>query len=393
MRRVKVIVAVLERRVSQVRAAEMLDLSDRQVRRLVRSVRREGDRGVIHKLRGRSSNRRLSDRVKQRVLRLYRSRYHDFGPTLAKEKLEERDRIQISSETLRGWLLEAGLWARHRKRSVHRMWRERKECFGEMIQMDGSHHAWLEERGPRMVLMGYIDDATGEAYGRFYDHEGTLPAMESFKRYTCRYGLPISVYVDCHTTYKSAKKLTVWEELEGTRPLSQFERALHELGVEVKHAHSPQAKGRVERLFGVLQDRLVKEMRLRGIRTLAQANAFLDSYWPRYNRKFRVSPRNPINAHVRVAHSDLDRYLCIKSERTVAKDHTLAHHGRLFQLQGTITTRTVWVHEHTDGSLKIIAQGKNIAYRQITDFTPKRRSHQRSIPSSWIATSNHYSSL
>ena len=142
--------------------------------------------------------------------------------------------------------------------------------------MDGSHHAWLEDRGPELVLMGYIDDATNRVYGRFYDYEGTMPALDSFKRYVRRYGLPMSVYLDKHTTYKSPRKLTVEEELSGVcKPLSQFERALGELGVEVIHAHSPQAKGRIERLFGTLQDRLVKEMRLRGIKTREEANAFL----------------------------------------------------------------------------------------------------------------------
>ena len=170
------------------------------------------------------------------------------------------------------FVFEAGFWKKRRKLSGFRQWRPRKECFGQMVQMDGSHHDWLEGRGPKLVLMGYIDDATNRTYGRFYDYEGTLPAMDSFREYVKKYGLPMSVYLDRHTTYKSSKKLTEWDEVEGIEFLSQFERALKELDVEVIHALSPQAKGRIERLFGVLQDRLVKEMRLAGITTKEQAN-------------------------------------------------------------------------------------------------------------------------
>jgi hypothetical protein len=257
----------------------MIGLSERQTRRLVRAVREKGERGVIHRLRGRFSNRRIPAEVKAKVLMLYRSRYSGFGPTLASEKLGELDGIKLSDETIRKWLMEACLWQRRRKRSSHRQWRQRKECFGEMVQVarnlcleNGSHHDWLEGRGPEsesgsigLVLMAYIDDATNHVFARFYDYEGTIPAMDSFKRYVRRYGLPLSIYLDRHSTYlktqntcKSTKKLTEWEEFEKIEPLSQFERAINELGVEVIHAYSPQAKGRVERLFGVLQDRFIK---------------------------------------------------------------------------------------------------------------------------------------
>jgi hypothetical protein len=198
------------------------------------------------------------------VLTLYKERYPDFGPTLATEKLLEVDGIRLSDETLRKWLIEIGMWKKGRKRSAYRQWRPRRACFGEMVQLDGSHHDWLEGRGSKLVLMAYIDDATNMTYARFYDYEGTMPAMDSFKGYVRIYGLPISVYLDRHTTYKSSKKLTEWDDVDDIEFLSQFERALKELGVEVIHALSPQAKGRVERLFGVLQDRLVREMRVTG---------------------------------------------------------------------------------------------------------------------------------
>lgn len=291
LKRLKVVQEAIDGHITQNEAALMLGLSERQVRRVVRAVREEGDRGVIHKSRGLPSNRRMPDHVKEKALLLYQGKYPDFGPTLASEKLLEADGLRVSDETLRIWLIENGLWKKKRKRSVHRQWRPRKECFGEMVQMDGSHHDWLEGRGPQLVLMGYIDDATNTTFARFHEYEGTLPAMDSFKRYVRKYGLPLSVYLDRHTTYKSPRKLTPEEELEGiAEPMSEFERALKELGVEVIHAHSPQAKGRIERLFGVLQDRLIKEMRLRGVKTKDEANEFLEEYLPGYNQRFNLSP-------------------------------------------------------------------------------------------------------
>jgi len=371
IRRLKVVQSAIDRHITQKAAALMVGLSERQMRRLVKVVRERGDRGIIHGSRGWPSNRSLPDEVRGRVLSLYQERYPDFGPTLATEKLLEFEGIKISDETLRKWLIEAGLLKKRRKRSAYRQWRPRKECFGEMVQMDGSHHDWLEGRGPKLVLMAYIDDATNNTYARFYDYEGTMPAMGSFKGYVRENGLPISVYLDRHTTYKSSKKLTEWEEVEGIEPLSQFERALKELGVEVIHALSPQAKGRVERLFGVLQDRLVKEMRLRGIKTKDEANEFLEEYLPRYNERFRVCPANEANAHVRLPGDfDLDRYLCIKRERTLRKDNTIALDGILYQIEEQSGKKVV-VEERIDGSLHIISKGMALKYKEIAE-RPKK---------------------
>jgi len=380
LRRLQVVHGALERRFTQKAAAGLIGVSERQFRRMVGSVRENGDGGIVHGGRGRPSNRRIPEGVKERVLRLYRKEYDGFGPTLAAEKLLERDGLEVSRETLRQWLLSAGLWEKRRKKRRHRQWRMRKACFGAMVQVDGSHHAWLEERGPELVLMGYIDDATSTVSGRFYDYEGTMPAMDSFKRYVRRYGLPMSVYLDKHTTYKSQRKLTVEEELAGvSEPLSQFERALEELGVEVIHAHSPQAKGRVERLFGTLQDRLVKEMRLRGITTREAANAFLREYLPAFNRRFRVTPANPTNVHVKPEPGfNLERYLCLKTDRTVRNDHTVAYDGKLYQITEPVLSRTVIVEERFDGTVQMIsAGGMSLKYREITErpqkATPPRR--------------------
>jgi transposase len=371
VRRLKAVEAAMKRHITQKAAASMLRLSERQVRRLLKAVREQGDRGIIHALRGHPSNRILPDEVRGKVLSLYQERYPDFGPTFATEKLFECDDIKISDETLRKWLIEAGLWKKRRKRSIHRQWRQRKECFGQMVQMDGSHHDWLEGRGAKLVLMGYIDDATNTVYGRFYDYEGTLPAMDSFKRYVEKYSLPMSVYLDRHTTYKSSKKDTEWDEVVGRESLSQFERALKELGVEVIHALSPQAKGRIERLFGVLQDRLVKEMRLRGIKTKEEANAFLEEYMLRYNERFTVCPADETDVHVTLPYSiNLDEYLCIKTERTIRNDNTIALDGRLYQLKERGGKKVV-VEDKLDGSLRMISRGVSLKYREITERPQK----------------------
>ena len=250
LKRLHVVQKILEGGLKQVEAAEILSLSDRQVRRVVKRVKAEGGRGIVHKSRGKPSNRKLPDETKGKALVLYRQRYNGFGATLAAEKIKEVEGIQISDETLRTWLIEVGEWKKVRKKRVHRQWRERKHCFGEMIQIDGSHHDWFEGRGDKCVLMGYIDDAANRTYCRFYEYEGTVPAMDSFKRYILRHGIPMSVYLDKHTTYKSPRQLTPEEEIMGiTEPLSEFERALKELGVKVIHANSPQALEPVDKLF------------------------------------------------------------------------------------------------------------------------------------------------
>jgi hypothetical protein len=292
----------------------------------------------------------------------------------------EMEGIKMSDETLRKWLMEAGLWKKRRKRSSHRQWRARKECLGEMIQIDGSHHDWLESRGPELVLMGYIDDATNNVFGGFYDYEGTIPAFASFKRYVRKYGLPQSVYLDKHTTYKSPRKLTVEEELEGLeKPLSQFERALDELGVEVIHAHSPQAKGRVERLFGTLQDRLVKEMRLMGAKTKEEANEFLKDYLPKYNKRFRVCAANKTDVHVRLPrYFNLESYLCVKTKRTIRNDNTIACNGKLYQIEGKVKVRKITVEERLNGSLHITSNGTSLKYWEITE-RPKKEAPAKNL--------------
>ncbi len=367
LRRLHVIHQVIEKQVTQEKAGELLELTDRQVRRMVKRVRREGDRGLAHRSRGKPSNRAIDGKTKAGVMAVYGTTYADFGPTLASEKLSEREGIPISDETLRRWLLEAGIDHFRRRKRPHRQWRERKAHRGELIQMDGSHHAWFEKRGPACVLMAYIDDATGRVFARFYAYEGTIPAMDSFKRYVKRNGLPLAVYADKHTTYKSPAEPTLTEQLEGQEPMSQFERSLSELGVEMIHAHSPQAKGRIERLFGTFQDRVIKEMRLAGITTMEEGNRFLAGYLPIYNRRFAVKPAQAADLHRPIPKRyDLDRTLCIKTERTLRNDFTVAHDRKLYQIQDNLRAQRVMVEERLDGSLRITHQGKRLRYHAIT---------------------------
>ncbi|MCX5708847.1 MAG: helix-turn-helix domain-containing protein, partial [Candidatus Omnitrophica bacterium] len=213
LKRLHVIHKALDRSITQAQAADMIGVCLRQVQRIAKVIRINGDEGIINKARGRRSNKALPSKMKSKVLKLYKEKYPDFGPTLATEKLFEIDKIKINDETLRLWLLQAGISYKKRKARRHRQWRQRKQCFGQMIQLDGSHHDWFEGRGEKCVFMGYIDDATGRPFGRFYAYEGTLPAMDSFKSYIKKYGIPVSIYLDKHTTYKSNKKQTIEDEL------------------------------------------------------------------------------------------------------------------------------------------------------------------------------------
>lgn len=375
LRRLHVIRRVVEGELTQVKAREILDGSERQIRRIVKRVREEGDEGVVHRGRGRESGRKIPREIRERVIELYRQKYGGFGPTLTAEKLCEVEGIGISRETVRGLLIGSGQWQSSRQRTRHRQWRQRKQHRGQMIQMDGSHHEWFEGRGSGCVLMAYTDDATGRVYGRFYEYEGTIPAMDSFRRYIRKYGIPLSIYLDKHTTYKSTAKRGSEEALHGIEPMSQFERAMKELSVEVIHAHSPQAKGRVERLFGTLQDRLVKEMRLRHIGTIEDANRFLNEYLPQYNRKFAVKALRPQDMHRPVARAmDLHKVLCIRTDRTVRNDNTIAHDKKLYQLEERAVSKKVTVQQRTDGRMRILCQDMPLRYHEIM-VRPEARKH------------------
>jgi len=373
-KRLHIIHQTLDKRITQAKAAELVGLSSRQLRRMIKRVREEGDTGIGHRSRGKASNRRLSPKVKDKVLKLYRSQYRGYGPTFVCEKLLDTHKIKLGDETLRLWLNQGNIPYAKRKGRKHRQWRERKHHFGEMVQMDGSRHAWLEDRGNECVLMGYIDDATGTVYGRFYDYEGTMPAMDSFNRYIKRYGIPQSVYLDKHSTYKVTTKQSIQDELEDKKPMSQFERSLTELGVTVIHANSPQAKGRVERLFRTLQDRLIKEMRLAGVNRVEQANEFLKTYLPTFNNRFKVKPVSEVDLHQPALHRrELDKIFCIREERALRNDFTIAYNGKLYQIKDAVKAQKVAVEERMDGSLHISHRGLDLRYREIKKRAVKEK--------------------
>jgi transposase len=366
VRRLPVIQQVMARTLTQHQAGAMLGVTDRQVRRLLHRLRTEGEKGLVHRGRGHASNRQYAPRLKARVLRLYTTHYGDFGPTLATEQFAVRHGIVLSAETLRRWLRAAGVTHFQRRPRPHRAWRARKSHVGELLQLDGSHHEWFEGRGPACVLMAYIDDASSRVFARFYAYEGTVPALDSFQRYVTRYGVPLALYADKHTTYKSPAEPTVQEQLAGANPMSQFGRALRDLGVELISAHSPQAKGRVERLFKTLQDRLIKEMRLAGIATLADANRFLPAWLARYNRRFAVQPATATDLH-RPLTVDMDvrSVLAVKTRRVLRRDWTVAHGGQLYQIQDRLRATHVIVEERVDGSLRILHHDRPLTYRPI----------------------------
>lgn len=394
LKRLHVIHKAIEKVITQAEAARIAGLSERQIRRIVERIRQEGDKGIVHKSRGRQSNRRKPQKLKDKLIELYRQKYKGFGPTLTAEKLSEVEAIQLSDETVRKWLTEAGLWEKKRKHKTHRQWRQRKQHSGEMVQMDGSHHKWFEDRGDECVLMAYIDDATNKVYFRFYKYEGTIPAMDSFLRCIRRYGIPMSIYFDRHTTYKSTADPTIEEEINGEEPLSEFGRALKELGVEIIHAYSPQAKGRIERLFGTLQDRLVKELRLRGISTIQEANKFLDScYLREFNLKFSLKALNKENLHRPIPKGvDLKKILCIRTERTVRNDFTISHNRNLYQIEEAITNKKVTVEEHIDGTMQITNSGKRIKFRSIQqrpETKPEEQKKKRRRPTTYVPPQDH----
>jgi transposase len=361
VKRLQVIQGVIEGRVRQRQAATMLDVSPRQIRRLVRRVEAQGAAGLCHRSRGRPSNRRMAPRRKARVLKLFQTRYADFGPTFACEKLAERHQITVSDETLRGWLKAAAIPYPSRKPRPHRHWRARRAHRGELVQMDGSHHAWLEDRGPACVLMAYIDDASSDVLARFYEYEGTVPAFDSFGRYVARYGVPHAVYPDRHSTYQAQATPTREDDLAGRKAMTQFERGLHELGVTVIPAHSPQAKGRVERLFRTFQDRLIKELRLARIATREAANTFLEGYLPRYNARFAVVPAEAADLHRPCPDAEtVAQALCVKTSRTVRQDGTIVYQRQWYQLDEPRRPKTVVVEERLDGRRRLTANGQRL---------------------------------
>lgn len=336
--RLHVIRQVIEHRLSWRQGSEHLGLCMRRIGILCAKFRKEGPRAFAHGLRGKPSNHRLDPTILERALAVLRTPlYAGFGPTFANEKLRlPPHRLVISTPLLRRGMIEAGLWKAHRPGVRHRAWRQRRDCVGMLVQLDGSDHDWFEGRGPRCVLIVYIDDATSRIlYAEFVDVEDTLTLLRTTRSYLRRHGRPISFYVDKDSIYKVNRQATIDEELQDLHPITQYTRAMKELDIQVICAHTPQAKGRVERSFDTHQDRLVKELRLAGISTQAAANRFLwDVYLLAHNARFSIAPVSSIDAHrpLRTFALQLDRILSVQTERQLANDFTVRFQNQFFQV-------------------------------------------------------------
>jgi len=324
--RLRAIEAVRERRLTQQVAAERLGLSVRQVKRLCRAFRRRGAAGLVSRKRGRPSNRRIGRAEQRRFVQLVRRYYSDFGPTLAAEYLAERHGYRYSVETLRQWMITAGLWQPKRaaRRAVFQL-RERRHALGELVQIDGSNHPWFEQRAPRCCLLAFIDDASGRLqYAQFVPVESTRAYLQALHAYVSHYGRPVAFYSDRHSIFTK-------HDPEDPAP-TQFERALRALDIEPILALTPQAKGRVERSFQTLQDRLVKALRLEGIASLAAANAFLPRFLARYNTRFARAPLDSRDAHrpVGMPPERLDWLCCEQFPRTLSRALSCQFRGQLY---------------------------------------------------------------
>ena len=379
-RRLVVLSQVQEEKISLVKAAELLGLCYRQMKRVWSRHQREGDGGVVHRLRGRRSNRQAELGVKKRALRLYREKYRDYGVTLAAECLAEEDELAVPVSTLRRWLLGAKLWERKRTRKPHRRRRARKEHYGELVQMDGSYHDWFEGRRGWAVLMVMIDDATGRVLARFFENESWQSAATMFRDYVREHGLPRGLYVDQHGIYRADREANTQEVLAGKEPQTQFGRAMVELGVELILARSAQAKGRVERMNGTLQDRLVKALRRSKIRDLKAANAYLEkTFLSKLNARFGVPAAKAANVHQALPDEcDLGRVLSIQEERVVQNDWTVRWKNGFLQLEESRDTpvrpkKRVNVCETLEGTLRLFLGDRELIWSPVRTRPQARR--------------------
>ncbi|WP_313615016.1 ISNCY family transposase [Agrobacterium sp.] len=367
LHRLELIQKIRDERLSVVQAAEQLGLSRSQVHRLLQAYDRDGPAGLVSKKRSRPSNRRHSEEFRNAALDLIRDRYLDFGPTLAREKLIELHHISVAKETLRQWMTEAGIWVsrKERKKRVFQP-RGRRDCFGELVQIDGSHHWWFENRGPKCALLVYIDDATGKLlHLRFAGSENTFDYLHATKSYLQQWGKPLAFYSDKHGVFRSLHP----SKKDRTSGLTQFGRALCELSIEILCANSSQAKGRVERMNRTLQDRLVKELRLAGIDSMEAGNAFLSGFMEDYNARFAVCPARSEDLHrpVNLAPDRLKEILCKREQRYVGSQLTFSYERQRIMLEETDVTRGlvgkyVETYAYADGRLDVRWKGHRLPY-------------------------------
>ena len=363
----KVMQPVLDGTRTQAEAARLLERSARQIRRIQQKLEANGDTALVHGLRGKPSNHRHEPTLRAKVLKAYKQRYRDFGPTFACEKLAEEG-LTVGVETLRRWLLAEGLWERRRHRDPHRTRRPRRSCFGELIQMDASIHDWLEGRGETVVLITMIDDATSRLLARFYPAGTVQTHMDLLGRWLKKHGRPRALYTDRHSIFEPHEKGQPLADPDAT---TQFGRALGALDIELIRAHSPQAKGRVERSFGTAQDRWVKELRLAKAKTCDQANAVLEKLLPAHNKQFAKPARESSDAHRGLGASHrLESVLSIQTERVVSNDYVVRLDNRFYQLLAPVYPGErggrVVIEERLDGTMAIRFGKRYLKYRELT---------------------------
>jgi transposase len=375
LRRVEVLARVRSKQLRIVDASRLMHVSYRQAKRLWKRYRSEGAAGLKHRSAGQPSHRAHDSKFRKKVLRLVREKYSGpvgerFGPTLAAEHLASEDGLQIDAETLRRWMLAEGLWSRARKRRQHRRRRERKEHFGELVQMDGSFHRWLEGRGPEGCLIDMADDATNKTLARMGEEETIWAVADTLREWIERYGVPLALYVDWKNLYK--RPATVKEQLRGEEPITQFGRMCKKLEIEIIAANSPQAKGRIERIHGTHQDRLVKKLRRKEISSHQQVNVFLENeYLPEHNRRFARAAARPEDYHRRAPRAaELDRIFRLESPRTIYNDWVVRYENRFFQLQRQSRNYApahsqVVVCEGRHGKITIEYRGRELDWREI----------------------------
>src|SRR6202521_2212125 len=377
LERVEVMGRVAKEELKLTDAAAMLQLSYRQVKRLWGRYRRKGSKGLQHGNAGRASNRSKPAKFRRRVMSLIQQKYSGcederLGPTLAAEHLAEEDGIVLDHDTVRLWMLQEGLWSRQRKGKKHRQRRERKAHFGELVQLDGSFHDWLRQRGPRGCLMDMVDDATGKVHARMGKEETIWAAVEVLRAWIGNYGIPRALYTDWKNVYK--RKATPAEQLRGEVPVTQFGGMCQKLGIRIIAASSPQAKGRVERINGVHQDRLIKKMRRKGIGSYEAANAYLEKeYLPEHNRRFAYPAASPEDYHGRKPTArELREIFRLETERAISNDWVIRHNGRSLQLQpgqrryGPTQSKAL-VCECEDGTMQVYYRGERIAFTELKE--------------------------
>ena len=380
--RIPVMKAIGKHELNLAKAAEALGISYRQTRRIWRRYLAQGDAGLVHRTRGRPGPRRKEKAFRDEVLACVRDRYPDFGPTLAAEYLAKEHGLKVDHETLRRWLNAEGLRKPKPRRQTHRARRERCACLGQMVQLDGSHHDWFEGRGEKCCLMVMVDDATNLISARFSLKETTRACYDILEQWAGQHGLPRSIYADRHSIYLTQREPTVAEQLAGKEPKTQFGRALEQLGIGLIAAHNPQAKGRVERMNGTLQDRLVKAMRLEGISDIEQANDYLaKTYLPEFNRQFmRVAA---LSADMHLAKpKELNEVLSWEEERVVQRDWTVKWKNKQYQLNRrheslSLVDKTITVRLLRDERLQLVYQEKKLKWKQLSAEAPRVREAEK----------------